>query len=65
LKRKEQYHSVDDKVIARIGKEKMRLIQLFRFWVEQYSRFSPDEVILRGDDPRIEDVREIKEWLED
>lgn len=55
----------DGKVIERVAKERNRIICLFRFWVTEYSRFSPDEIILRGDEPRMEDMREIRELLKD
>jgi len=34
---------------------------LLRFWVREYSRIDPQEVILRGDEPRVDDVRKILE----
>lgn len=55
----------DGNIIERVAKEKLRIVQLFRWWVREYSRFSPEEIILRGDEPRIDDVREIMEWLEE
>lgn len=55
----------DGKVIERVAKERNRIIHLFRFWVTEYSRFPPDEIILRGDEPRMEDVWEIRDLLKD
>lgn len=53
----------DGNVIDRLLKEKIRLVQLFRFWVIEYSRLSPGEVIRRGE--YIDDVQEIRELLEE
>lgn len=65
IERLKQQYEVDGKVISRLGREKMRLVQLFRFWVKEYSRFTPEEVLLRGVEPRMDDVQEIIGWLEE
>ena len=53
----------DRNVIDRLSKEKIRLVQLFRFWVIEYSRLSPGEAIRLGE--YIDDIQEIRELLEE
>ena len=65
IKRLKSLFDNDTKVIARLTKEKSRIVGLFRFWVSNYSIRTPTEVLARGEEIRIEDVREIIEWIED
>lgn len=65
IKRLEGLSKNDGNVIVRLAKDKLRIVQLFRFWIKEYSRFTPEEVLLRGVEPRIDDVQEIIERLEE
>ena len=50
--------------VRRLRVEKHRVASVMNLFIQEYGRFDLEEIILRGDEPRMNDMRFLREWID-